>query len=426
MTSEDVHDEPPEDDDESPTLDVAGGELGVGLYARVVLRPKKARPFFGRHPWVLDKAIESVEGSVADGDVVDLVSDKGKRIGRGVYNSKSRIRVRLYAWGSSVGQLDDAFWRTKLEAAVALRTTLGYDRPEGAARVVFSESDGLSGLIVDRYADYLAVQVTSLAMAVRLGTIVPMLVDLLHPKGIFLRTEKGVTAAEGIEHKDGLTWGQAPSGPVFIEEHGLRYGVDLAEGQKTGFYLDQRQNRLAAAKYVRGRRVLDMFSYSGAFSLTASRLGGAREVIGVDTSDKAVALAKGNARLNEVTNCRFESSDAFTALDELVARHEKFGAVFLDPPKFARSRQSVGEALQAYHRINRLAVDLLEPGGILVTSSCSGHVSREDFLDMLAGVSQRTGRDVQVLEQRGASPDHPVTATCLESEYLKCFICRAV
>jgi 23S rRNA (cytosine1962-C5)-methyltransferase len=426
MTSEDLHDDPPDDDDESPTLDLQGGELGAGLYPRVVLRPKKARPFFGRHPWVLDKAIESVEGSVADGDVVDLVSDKGKRIGRGVYNSKSRIRVRLYAWGSSVGPLDDAFWRTKLEAAVALRTTLGYDRPEGAARVVFSESDGLSGLIVDRYAEYLAVQVTSLAMAVRLPTLVPMLVDLLHPKGVFLRTEKGVTVAEGMEHKDGLFWGQAPSGPVFIEEHGLRYGVDLAEGQKTGFYLDQRQNRLAAAKYVRDRRVLDMFSYSGAFSLTASRLGGAREVIGVDTSEKAVALAKGNARLNEVTNVRFESADAFAALDQLVARHERFGVVFLDPPKFARSRQAVGEALQAYHRINRLAVDLLEPGGILVTSSCSGHVTREDFLEMLAGVSQRTGRDIQVLEQRGASPDHPVTATCLENEYLKCFICRAV
>jgi len=426
MSPEDVHDEPPDDDDESPTLDLNEGKVGPGLYPRVLLRPKKARPFFGRHPWVLDKAIDKVEGAVADGDVVDLVADKGKVIARGVYNSKSRIRVRLYAWGSSVGPLDDAFWRSKLEAAIALRTSLGYDRPDGAARMVFSEADGLSGLIVDRYADYLAVQVTSLAMQVRLNVITPMLVEMLNPKAIFLRTEKGVSQAEGLEHRDGLYWGEAPAGPIFIEEHGLRYGVDLAEGQKTGFYLDQRQNRLAIAKYVRDRRVLDMFCYSGAFSLCAARIGGAREVIGVDTSDKAVALAKGNARLNEVNNVRFEASDAFQALDQLVSRREKFGAVFLDPPKFARSRQSVQDALQAYHRINRLGVDLLEPGGILVTSSCSGHVSREDFLEMLAGVSQRTGRDVQVLEQRGASPDHPIGATCLESEYLKCFICRAV
>jgi 23S rRNA (cytosine1962-C5)-methyltransferase len=211
---------------------------------------------------------------------------------------------------------------------------------------------------------------------------------------------------------------------VFIEEHGLRYGVDLLAGQKTGFYLDQRENRRAASAYLRGRQVLDLFCYSGGFSLTASRLGAAREVLGVDTSEKAVALARANAELNGVTNALFEQGDGFQVLDDFLAAGRRFDAIVLDPPKFTRTRQSVNDALRAYHRLNRVAADLLNPDGILVTCSCSGSVTREDFLQMLAVVAQKCGRDIQVLEQRGASPDHPVSATCPESEYLKCFICR--
>jgi 23S rRNA (cytosine1962-C5)-methyltransferase len=235
-----------------------------------------------------------------------------------------------------------------------------------------------------------------------------------------------VAAAEGIDLRDGHYWGQTPDGPVFIIENQLRYGIDLAEGQKTGFYLDQRENRLAAAGYMRGRRVLDMFCYSGGFSLNAAVHGHAREVLGYDSSPKAVALARANAELNGVTNARFEEADGFKSLDALVAGRQRFGAVVLDPPKFARSRGSVDDALRAYHRVNRLAVDVLEPHGILVTCSCSGHVSSEDLLYMLRGVAEQTGRDIQVLAMRGAGPDHPLTVTCLESEYLKCFICRVI
>jgi 23S rRNA (cytosine1962-C5)-methyltransferase len=291
---------------------------------------------------------------------------------------------------------------------------------------VFSEADGLSGLVVDRYGEYLVIQVTSLAMLQRLDSLVPVLQESVAPRGIVARTERGLAAMEGIDLRDERVWGQRPDGPVFIEEHGIRYGVDFSEGQKTGFYIDQRENRRAAASYMHGRRVLDMFCYSGGFSLAASILGGAREVLGVDTSSKAVALAKANAELNGVANVHFEVSDAFKKLDELVYRRERFEAVVLDPPKFAGSRKKVDDALMAYHRINRTAVDLLVPGGILVTCSCSGHVTREDFLHMLSGVAQRTGRQIQVLEQRGPSADHPVSATCLETEYLKCFICRVV
>jgi 23S rRNA (cytosine1962-C5)-methyltransferase len=372
---------------------------------------------------VLDSAVDRTEGDPADGDVVDLLSEKGKFIARGAFNSQSRIRVRLYTWDFAE-PLDNAFWRRRLEGAIDFRRQLAYDDPQGAARLVFSEGDHLSGLVVDRYADYLAIQVTALAMAVRLPQIVPMLVELAHPKGIMIRTERGVGRAEGIELRDGPYWGEAPEGPLVIVDHGLQYEVDLAEGQKTGFYLDQRENRVAAARYFRGRRVLDMFCYSGGFALTASAVGGAAEVLAIDTSQRAVALAEANAGRNGLGNIRFQCGDGFQTMKSLIEAGRRFGGVVLDPPKFAQSRGALAEALRAYHWLNRLGVELLEPGGFLATCSCSGHVSREDFLHMLVGVGQQTGRQIQVLEQRGASPDHPVSATCLESEYLKCFICR--
>jgi 23S rRNA (cytosine1962-C5)-methyltransferase len=392
---------------------------------QVFLKPRKARPFYGRHPWVLDSAVDRIEGAPADGDVVDLLSDKGKFIARGVFNSRSRIRVRLYTWDPAE-TLDEAFWRRRLESAIQFRAQLGYAEPQGAARLVFSEGDGLSGLIVDRYADYLAVQVTGLAIASRLPLIVPMLVELTRPRGIMIRTERGVSKAEGIDLRDGPYWGEMPEGPLLIVDQGLTYELDLAEGQKTGFYLDQRENRASAARYLRDRRVLDMFCYSGGFAMAASAIGGAREVLGVDTSQKAVTLAWSNAERNGIKNVRFQCGDGFKTMESLIEAGERFGGVVLDPPKFARSRSSLDEALRAYHWLNRLGVSLLEPGGILVTCSCSGHVSREDFLYMLVGVAQQTGRQIQVLEQRGASSDHPINVACLESEYLKCFICRVV
>jgi 23S rRNA (cytosine1962-C5)-methyltransferase len=393
------------------------------IVPHVVLKPRKARPFFGRHPWVLDSAIDRIDGRPADGDVVDLLSDKGEFIARGIFNGRSRIHVRLYSWKADEA-LDEAFWRRRLEAAWRLRATLDFNQPQGAARLVFSEGDGLSGLIVDRYADYLVIQVTALAMALRLPQILPMLVELAQPQGILLRTERDIIRAEGLEIRDGLQWGKMPEQAVEILDQGLRYGVDLAAGQKTGFYLDQRENRRAAAAYLRGRRVLDMFCYTGGFGLAAAALGAASEVLGIDTSRRAIVQAQANAERNGLTNLKFETGEAFAVLQSMAAAGRRFDGIVLDPPKFARSRASVDEALRAYHRLNRLAVDLLEPGGILVTCSCSGHVTRDDFFGMLIGVAQQSHRDIQVLEQRGAAPDHPVSVTCPQTEYLKCFFCR--
>ncbi len=395
------------------------------MLPQVVLKSQKARTFSSRHPWVLDKAIDRVEGEASDGDEVELVTHRGKFVARGIFNSRSRIRVRLYSWTRGEA-LDETFWRRRFEAALALRSHLGYDDPQGAARLVFSEGDGLSGLVVDRYGDYLAVQVTSLGMEARLPLLARLLVELAKPRGIVVRTERGMTQAEGLELRDGPCWGQVPDGPVVILENGLRWQVDLLEGQKTGFYLDQRENRRAAAAHLRGRRVLDMFCYTGGFTLAAAALGGAAEVLAFDSSQKAVDLAWANAQLNAIANVRFETGDAFEAIKSLAAANERFGAVILDPPKFARTRGARDEALRAYHWLNRTALGLLEPGGILVTCSCSGLVTREDFLDVLVGAAQQAHRHVQVLEQRGASPDHPVAVNCREGEYLKCFICRAV
>lgn len=392
--------------------------------SRVILKPRKARPFHGRHPWVLDSAIDRVEGAPADGDVVELISDRKQWVARGVINGQSRIRVRLYSWHEQEA-LDDAFWRRRLESAIRWRERLFPDEQPSAVRLVSSEADGLSGLVVDRYADFLVVQVTALAIARRLDRLVPMLAELVRPRGILVRSDREMARLEKLSTPDELAWGQAPAGPVFISEHGVRYGLDLEGGQKTGFFIDQRDNRKAAAGYFRGRRVLDLFCYTGGFALCAAA-NGAGETLGIDSSAKAVALAKANAELNGLANVRFEAADGFKSLEALAAEGRRFGGIVLDPPKFARNRQGVEEALRAYHHLNRQAVELLEPDGILTACSCSGHVSREDFLHMLAEVAQRSGRDIQVLEQRGAAADHPTSATCLESEYLKCFICRVL
>jgi 23S rRNA (cytosine1962-C5)-methyltransferase len=390
---------------------------------QVVLKPRKAAPFFGRHPWVLDSAVDYVTGEPADGAVVDLVAENKHWIARGIYNHKSRIRVRLYSWNREE-ELDLAYWRGRIQRAIGLRTLLGYNDRAGAARLVFSEADGLSGLIVDRFGDYLVVQPTAIGVAQRIGELAPLLAELTGARGVIVRAEPSMAKLEGFELAPQIAAGAAPQDVIFIEEHGVRYGVQLLLGQKTGFYLDQRENRRAAAAYFAGRNVLDVCCYTGGFSLCAAKLGGAARVLGVDTSSHAVELAAANAKLNELHNVSFQSGDAFDTLTELAARGETFGGIVLDPPKFARGRRGVDDALRAYHKLNQQAVGLLERGGILVTCSCSGGVSREDFQSMLLGVAMKTKRDIQILEQRGAAPDHPVSVTCAENAYLKCFICR--
>jgi 23S rRNA (cytosine1962-C5)-methyltransferase len=392
---------------------------------RVVLQPRRARPFFGRHPWVYPGAIARVEGDPADGAEVDLVSHADHFVARGLYNGKSKIRVRLYAWSPDT-PLDEAFFRSRLEAALRLRgPILGLDGPGRACRLVFSEADGLSGLTVDRYDEWLAVQFTSLGLAQRRDLLARLLVELARPRGIYLRTERGIGQLEGLEIQDGPLWGAAPAGPLAIEEDGLRFLVNLAEGQKTGFYLDQRDNRRLVGRLASGRRVLDAFCYTGGFGLHAARAG-ATEVLGVDVSEPALSLARENARLNGLEKVSFVRSDVFTQLDALVQAGERFGLVVLDPPKFARARHSVEEALRGYRRLQTQALRLLGPDGILCTCCCSGLIEMAMLEDLLAQLAMEERRDMQILYRGGQASDHPVAVTCPESSYLKCIICRVL
>jgi 23S rRNA (cytosine1962-C5)-methyltransferase len=392
---------------------------------RVVLKPRKALPFFSRHPWVFQSAVDYLEGEPLPGQQVALHASDGAFIAWGLFNPVSNICVRLYSWDEAVPLTAD-FWRRRIDDAVGLRQILFPSfAPTLACRLIYSEADGLSGLTVDRYGDWLLVQLTSRAMAEHKEVILNHLRETLAPRGIWLRTEKGIRAAEGLDLADGLLLGEPPPRPLYIEEHGIRYGVDVAEGQKTGFFLDQRDNRRRAADFVRDKRVLDVCCYTGGFSLNCLVNGGAKEVVAVDASESALAQARANAELNGVSD-RLKSvkQDAFKALEEFEAAGESFDTVVLDPPKLARNRQGVDAALRGYYSLNRFAMGLIRPGGFFVTCSCSGHISHEMFADMLGQAALHANRRLQLLEVRGSAADHPTSVHCLETDYLKCYLGR--
>ena len=399
----------------------------VATLPEVILKPRNALPFFNHHPWVYQGAVKHLVGEPAPGAEVLLRSDKGQFIARGLYNPHSNIRVRLYTWDEAQ-PLDEAHWSRRLDEAIALRRKLyGEFTPELACRLINSEGDQLSGLTVDRYGDWLLVQLTSLALAERKEIFLNLLQEKLQPKGIWLRTERGIRAAEGLEVADGLLAGEVPPRPLFITENGIRYGLDVAEGQKTGFFLDQRENRLFFSQYLKDAKVLDMFSYSGGFSLNALVHGGAREVLAVDVSEAALQLARANADLNGVGDrLKTLKGDGFKTLEHIAATDERFDAIILDPPKMARNRAGVDAALRGYLSLNQLGMSVLQPGGWLLTCSCSGHVDLSMFLDVLGRAALQAGRHLQFIAVRGPSSDHPRSAHCLESDYLKCVLCRVV
>jgi 23S rRNA (cytosine1962-C5)-methyltransferase len=394
--------------------------------ARVTLRPRQAQPFYGRHPWVYAGAIAAVTGAPADGTEVELTSHEGNFVACGLYNGQSKIRVRLYSWTPDQ-PLDRDFFRQRLDTAIRLRRdVLKLDQPGGACRLVFSEADGLSGLTVDRYDRWLVVQFTALGLAQRRDLLAELLTELTGAAGIYLRTERGMGKLEGLDLHDGPLRGELPTEPVTITEaDGLRYLVNLAEGQKTGFYLDQRFNRQAAARYAAGRRVLDCFSYTGGFGLHAARAGAA-SVECVDVSEPALELGRRNATLNGLEQVQFVRAEVFDHLAALVAEQRRYDMVVLDPPKFARARHAIPEAMRGYRRLQSLALKLLAPDGILVTCCCSGLITRDMLEELLAQLAAEERREVQILERHGQAADHPVSVSCLESSYLKCLISRVV
>jgi 23S rRNA (cytosine1962-C5)-methyltransferase len=389
---------------------------------RVVIKRRAARPFFARHPWVFVTSIERVQGNPLPGDEVEVVSAEGQFIGRGLFNPHSAIRVRLYRWEER--PIDEAFLSERIQAAASWRANgLGLTGPNVGSRLVFSESDGLSGLTVDRFDRWLVAQFTGLGLYLRREPIIKALASLPDVEGIILRGDRSTADAEGLSVAEGLAHGTMSTEPIRIVEHGISYEVDLSAGQKTGFYLDQRDNRRAVAGFASGRSVLDLYCYSGAFALNALRAG-AVEALGIDSSAPAVALASRNAEANGLGHARFEVGDVAEVVESLRRSGRRFGLVVCDPPKFARHPKGLEKAVRAYLALNRAVVDLVEPDGVLATCSCSGHVERILFADILGQVAERSGRMIQILEQRGQALDHPVSASCLESDYLKCDICR--
>lgn len=392
--------------------------------SRVLLKPRRAQALHSRHPWVYAGAVAAVTGQPGDGGEVEVVSHEGNFVARGLYNARSKIIARLYGWEPDA-PLDRDFFRGRLERAVRLRRdALKLMAPGTACRLVFSEGDGLSGLTADRYGDWLTVQFTALGLGERRLEIAGLLAEQVGAKGVYLRTEKGIGKLEGLQLQDGLLLGEPPPADLTVTDDGLQYRVNVAEGQKTGFYLDQRDNRRAFAAYTPGKRVLDAFCYSGGFAMQAARAGAAH-VEAVDGSEPALDLGRANAELNGFTGrISFLKADVFDRMAELAEAGEKFGAVVLDPPKFARARHAIPEALRGYRRLQALALRLLEPEGVLCVCCCSGLIEWPMLEAVLADAAGEARRDVQILERRGQAADHPVYAACPESSYLKCLIAR--
>ncbi|SMP65713.1 23S rRNA (cytosine1962-C5)-methyltransferase [Neorhodopirellula lusitana] len=368
------------------------------------------------------------------GQIAELLDHDGNWIGRGLYNPASRLRLRLYSFEADQA-IDDALFARRVDESVARRrqSTLRPNLAGGGERLVFSESDLLSGLIVDRYADCLSIQFTSAALLSRGEFLIDQVLAACEKHGtpcgrVVCRMDPATAKHEGVSDEwiaKIESWSRGldseESGRVWYQHHDLKMAINLCEGQKTGGYLDQQDNHAIAASYMKGRRVLDVCTYTGGFALSAA-LAGAAEVIGIDSSEKALELARQNAAANSLDHVKFEKADCFDDLKERGQVGEKFDAVILDPPRFAGSRRQVDAALRAYARLNMSAVDLLNPSGILVTCSCSGHVSRADFLNMLVDVGRKRRRDLVMTRVLGPSADHPCAVSCPESDYLKCVI----
>ena len=381
---------------------------------RLTLRRGHEHRLRGGHPWVFSNEIAALDGPAEPGAAVEIVAADGQRLGTGYYNPHSLIAARLLTRQSESIDISD-FYSASLKKALDYRRRLCDDLE--ALRLVHGESDALSGLVVDRYGDVLSVQLLTKGMDVRRELIVAALRELLAPRAIVARNDSGARELEGLPRCVELLHGEAPE-PVEVTINGLRFAVDVLGGQKTGLFLDQRENCRRLHGLVQGVEVLDLFCYAGAWSQHAARYGAAR-VTGVDASAAAVRQAEANARLNGLADrCRFVAADVFDFLRE--QRGRRYGTVILDPPAFIKSRKHLAEGQKGYLTVNRRALEMVAPGGILVTCSCSHHLDRSTFLALIAQAAQLARRNVRLVEMRGQASDHPVLPACPESDYLKC------
>lgn len=389
-------------------------------------RPWAQLKFFTFQPAIFPRMLGDVSPDARPGDLVHVYDKSGYLAGGGLYNPRAKIPLRVVCHSGSA--VDESYFEGALRRAVALRREIfRLDEVTDAYRLINSDGDGLSGLTIDRYGDTLLCEIYSLGIAQRLPKWLPILHELAGTRFARVHVDHDLGSLEGIKPSQFKDTNAAAPRTVKIREHGVRYEVDFAEGHKTGFFCDQRDNRRALARFTRGARVLDLCCYTGGFSLNAKVMGGAEEVTSVDLDEAAIAQARRNANLNQA-RLKFVHADAFAYARQMQTNGEKWDVVVLDPPKFIFTRDEHGnwEGRQKYEDLNLLAISLVKPGGIFVTCSCSGLLSLEDFEGHVIRAAHRQGRRLQFLDRTGPGPDHPVFSNCLESRYLKVIWSRVV
>ena len=385
----------------------------------ILLKRGREKSLKRRHPWLFSGAIEKVLGKPGAGDTVDIKDASGKLQAKAAYSPKSQIRARVWTFDPEE-EVDAGFFRGRIERALALRDALPAARHTNALRLVHGESDGLPGLIVDRYADVLVAQFLAAGVERWRDPILDALAELSAAEAIFERSDAEVRKLEALPPRVGFARGNRNASRCPIVEYGLNFRVDVEQGQKTGFFLDQRENRQRVRELAAGREVLDGFSYTGGFSI-AALAGGAKRVTAIESSAPALEVARVNLSANPLDAGRIEfiQSDVFKELRTLRDRGATFQMVVLDPPKFAPTAAQARNAARAYKDINLLAFKLLAPGGLLATFSCSGGVSAELFQSIVAGAALDAGAQAKIIERFGAAADHPVALEFPEGEYLK-------
>ncbi|MET4081107.1 23S rRNA (cytosine1962-C5)-methyltransferase [Pedobacter sp. UYP30] len=384
----------------------------------IVLRKGKEKAPLQRHPWVFSGALDKLKGKPNDGEVVKVFASDGEFLAYGHFNSKSRVAVRLLDWNEDA-IINTNWYEARLIQAIALRATILTTQTD-TCRLVFSEADFIPGLIVDKYADFLSVQILSAGINSVKDNILHLLQKHLNPKGIFDKSDATARTHEGLTTASELLFGEQPPEFLAVKENGINYHINISEGQKSGFYCDQRENRAILSSFAKGKKMLDCFSYSGGFSLNALA-NGASQVTSVDSSALALNTLEQNIHLNnfDKTKLNVIQSDVNKQLRAFKETGELFDIVVLDPPKYAPSRSALDRAARAYKDLNRLGMLLLEKGGLLATFSCSGAVDMETFKQIIAWAALDAGKEVQIIRQFSQPEDHPIRISFPEGEYLK-------
>lgn len=401
-------------------------------YVQTEISKKAETSILQGHPWIYDAEVKKISGSVQDGDLVDVLTQKGKYLGTGFYNSNSKIRIRLISRNAN-DRFDEKFFERRIKYAWDYRkTVMGNDTD--CCRIIFGEADTFPGLTVDKFNDVLVIQTLSLGIEKRKNIIFPLLYKVLNEDGqnikaiyerndVAIREREGMEQGKGFYKLEGINLPQTTS--TIITENGIKYNVDYENGQKTGFFLDQKYNRLAVSKLVKGKRVLDCFTHTGSFALNAV-MGGAEHVCAVDISEDAIEMARKNAQLNNMENkMSFKAANVFDLLPEIPST-EKYDFIILDPPAFTKSRSTVANAMRGYKEINLRAMKLLPRGGYLATCSCSHFMREELFKTMLESAAFDAHVSLRQIEARQQAPDHPILWNVPETNYLKFYIFQIV